>query len=237
MTGIIYKYTNLINNKSYIGQTTHEKERKAQHQRLTGGFAFQKAIQKYGWDSFDYSILFRVELDNENLLREILNEKEIYYIEHYNTFGKNGYNLTKGGSGVNIGEFSKDHKDKISKALKGVKKSIETRQKLSEAKKEYYRQNPDARRGKTIPEDVRKKISETLKNKHFHLSEEHRDVLRKSNCKAILAFKDGMFFKEYDSMLSASMDLGICKSSICSCCRGLYKQAGGYVFKYKHKRN
>lgn len=233
MIGIIYKYTNLINNKSYIGQTTHEKERKAQHQRLTGGFAFQKAIQKYGWDSFDYSILFRVELDNENLLREILNEKEIYYIEHYNTFGKNGYNLTKGGSGVNIGEFSKDHKDKISKALKGLKRSTETRQKVSEAKKEYYRQNPDAQRGKTIPEDVRKKISETLKNKNLHISEEHKNTLRTLYSKSVLAFKDDVFLKEYNSIVSASLDLGVCKNSISCCCRGLYKQAGGYTFKFK----
>lgn len=41
MTGIIYKYTNRINQKSYIGQTTHEKQRKQQHKLLTGGYVFK----------------------------------------------------------------------------------------------------------------------------------------------------------------------------------------------------
>ena len=232
MTGIIYKYTNRINQKSYIGQTTHEKQRKQQHKLLTGGFAFQKAIEKYGWDNFEYTVLYSLNLEDTDQLRQILNEKEIYFINYYNTF-KKGYNMTKGGGGVNIGEFTQEHKDKISKALKGIKWSDERRKKLSESKKEYYKNNPDVQRGKTIPNEIRKKISKTLKNKNFHLSDSHRKILSEANKKAIEAYKDGEYLRDYDSILSASLDLGICKDSIGMCCRGKYKQAGGYVFKFK----
>lgn len=95
----IYKITNLINGKSYIGQSTKIKTRLREH--FTGAFLFSyeeyntplhQAIRKYGKNNFSYEIL-------EECLKEKLNEREIYWIEYYHTYINTGlgYNLTKGG--------------------------------------------------------------------------------------------------------------------------------------------
>ena len=94
---IIYKVTNLINNKIYIGQTVSSLEiRKSQHERsYSYGYrnAFPRAINKYGKENFKWEII-----DTANSLEE-LNEKENYYIGLYqSTNRKKGYNLKCGGN-------------------------------------------------------------------------------------------------------------------------------------------
>lgn len=99
---IIYKVTNLINGKVYIGQTQKTlKIRKIKHiyESFEGNskLLFHKALRKYGEDSFSWDIIDYADSQDE------LNKKEIYWISHYNSFGENGYNLTNGGaSGGNI---------------------------------------------------------------------------------------------------------------------------------------
>lgn len=95
----IYKFTNKINNKVYIGQSTYIEKRYREHfydcERLTSdrhkSTYFHKALQKYGKDNFNFEI---IELCEENQL----NEREKYWIEYYHSF-QNGYNLTYGGDG------------------------------------------------------------------------------------------------------------------------------------------
>lgn len=92
MKGYIYKITNKVNGKSYIGQTRYTIEfRWRQHLHKKDNTYFHNAIRKYGADNF---IIEKLEECNI----EDLNEKEIYYIAKYNTF-KDGYNLTIGGDG------------------------------------------------------------------------------------------------------------------------------------------
>ena len=58
MRGIIYIYTNILNNKVYIGQTTQEeKARQSQHKTSKDNLPFHCAIRKYGWDNFHYETL------------------------------------------------------------------------------------------------------------------------------------------------------------------------------------
>ena len=92
MKGIIYKITNTVNNKSYIGQTRQSIQfRWNQHISKKDNTYFHNAIQKYGKDNFIIETLEECDV-------EVLNEREIYYIAKYDTF-KNGYNLTIGGDG------------------------------------------------------------------------------------------------------------------------------------------
>ena len=112
--GIIYKITNKINNKSYIGQTRNTlNKRLSAHKsesKTKDCMPLYRAIRKYGWENFEYSIL-----EDEIILSE-LNEREICYIKHYDTY-RNGYNATTGGD-VPL-EQSKESRYRQSEALKG----------------------------------------------------------------------------------------------------------------------
>lgn len=98
---IIYKHTNKINGKVYIGQTCQDLNKRWNCGKGYSEQAFGKAITKYGWDNFTHEIL------ESNLSFEQANEKEIYYIELYNaTNSKKGYNKMVGGQ-QSLGDFSK----------------------------------------------------------------------------------------------------------------------------------
>ena len=91
----IYKITNKINNKKYIGQSIRVKERIAEHKNQLKNNThhnqyLQNAYNKYGEQNFSYQIICECERDE-------LNDKEIFYIHKYDSF-INGYNLTPGGS-------------------------------------------------------------------------------------------------------------------------------------------
>ena len=111
----IYKITNKINNKIYIGKTTHTVQyRWNQHtsasftdkNKLDYNYLLHKAIRKYGKENFSLEILEEVEDE------KVLSEKEMYYIKLYNSCvledNANGYNMTYGGEGPN-----KINKEKI----------------------------------------------------------------------------------------------------------------------------
>lgn len=92
----IYKITNKINNKSYIGCSKNIEHRWIAHKSESilehnpqYNYSIHKAFRKYGLDNFDFSIL---ELTSESQLFE----KEKYWINYYNTY-ENGYNETIGG--------------------------------------------------------------------------------------------------------------------------------------------
>ena len=80
--GIIYKYTNKLNGKSYIGQTNDEERRIREHKtsRQYNNY-FHNAIDKYGWDNFEYEVLVRVSSKTEKNLRFVLDTFERFYIK------------------------------------------------------------------------------------------------------------------------------------------------------------
>lgn len=95
MRGFIYKITNKINSKSYIGQTIQNvKERFYQHcatkcSQTILNMVIHKAINKYGKSNFTIEVIEEVESTN-------LNDRERYWIRYYDSYN-NGYNSTKGG--------------------------------------------------------------------------------------------------------------------------------------------
>lgn len=92
MKGIVYKITNKVNGKSYIGQTRYTVEfRWKQHQHKKDNTYFHNAIHKYGVENFSIEVLEECDV-------ELLNSREIFYIAKFDTFS-NGYNLTIGGNG------------------------------------------------------------------------------------------------------------------------------------------
>ena len=191
--GYVYKITNTVNNKAYIGISVHEptKGRIKNHLSGRGNRIIANAVKKYGKDAFTYEVL------EENVFDEFLPDLEVAYIANFNTVAPNGYNLTSGGDkhkklsaetrrklseakrGENNHYFGKvlsaEHRRKLSEAQKGKKhynfgktRSTETRRKLSEANK-----------GKKHSAETRRKMSEAAKGKTF--SEETRRKLSEAN--------------------------------------------------------
>ena len=95
MRGFIYKITNKVNGKSYIGQTIQNvKERFYQHcatkcSQAILNMVIHKAITKYGKSNFTIEVIEEVESAN-------LNDRERYWIRYYDSYN-NSYNSTEGG--------------------------------------------------------------------------------------------------------------------------------------------
>lgn len=149
-TSGIYLLRNKVNNKCYVGQTVGSISTRLQ-QHLSGNGscrAIRSAIAKYGKDNFESKVL------KYNLTHQELDYWEIFYINHFNALTPNGYNLETGGHKGKT--HSIETRQKISKAKRNI--SDETRRKMSEAKKGI----PNGR----IPsEETRRKISETQKGR------------------------------------------------------------------------
>lgn len=98
----IYKITNLINNKIYIGQSRNIAQRWKSHRnpyrhKEYSSYPLYRAINKYGLDNFSFEII-------EECLDSDLNEREKYWIQHYHSNSSDfGYNQTSGGDGNNAG--------------------------------------------------------------------------------------------------------------------------------------
>jgi hypothetical protein len=136
---IIYRATNLINGKVYIGKTIYsiryrKKQHKTDSKNKINNMVFHKAIRKYGFENFKWSIIDTAENEAE------LNKKEIYWIAEYKKTHI-VYNMTNGGNGLSGYRPTKETREKISKKLKGrpskkkgKKLSKETCQKMSQSK-------------------------------------------------------------------------------------------------------
>jgi len=124
----IYKITNTINGKCYIGQ--HKlKENEWPRGYMGRGLAIQAAYKKYGRSNFVKEILEEIEDDDK---RKIVSEREKYWIQKLNTMEPNGYNRHPGG----IGGCTKESAQKIveTKRKNGtINHSDETKKKMSQA--------------------------------------------------------------------------------------------------------
>lgn len=164
--GYIYKYTNLINGKIYIGKTYRLNKRMCEHKYRKDNTYFHNALKKYGFENFKYEVI--AQTDND----KTLNFLEIYYIRKFNSFGENGYNLTHGGEGTLGYTVSERVKEIVSKTHKGKIVSNETKIKMSLSGKGKHNhkgeKNPNWKGGKkekcyVSREIINKHISEAKK--------------------------------------------------------------------------
>ena len=162
----LYKITNKVNGKMYIGQTFCKPcERWSRHKTNRGSMLISRAIQKYGIGNLTFEVLLSSKDYPELLEDGMLDMVEKDYIRSFNTIVPNGYNLKEGGKG---GKLSEETKAKISKAKKGKKLSKEHRLNLSLS----HKGNPPPNKGVPPSEETKRKISESLKG--HKLSEEHK---------------------------------------------------------------
>ncbi len=226
---IIYKITNEINGKVYIGQTTRNleqrwKDHKCEAKDCKRGRAIHRAIHKYGVENFTIE-----QIDNAETQEE-LNEKERYWIEYYESNTSKGYNLTDGGDFFKMNE--------------SVKK------KMSEIRKGQWAGEKNPKYGVPMPQEIKDKLItvnklRTGEKNHFYgkkHTEETKLKMRKPrpsitgsknpNSKRVLCIETGEIF-ESGSLAAKAMN--VYYGSVRKCCQGNRKTAGGYHWRYIDK--
>lgn len=213
--GIVYKITNIINNKCYIGITKKTFRQRYNYTdkwwSTTTNDHLKNSVKKYGSENFIVEILEKCD-------NRLLEQREIHYIEKFDSF-KNGYNKTTGGS-YNY-NLSHETKQKISKSKKGCvshnkgrKMSEESRAKLSKSLKGKVAWNKGLKTGSMKNEHIVKSAN-AHKKKVLQICKETGDILR-----------------EYDGIIDSKKD-GFNPSCVTLCCKGRIKTHKNYIWKYK----
>lgn len=118
--GHIYKITNTLNNKVYIGQTVKTVEKRFQQHKNNSNKSYfsqivlYKAFNKYGIDNF-------ICEEIEQVPNELLNDREKYWIEYYNSYFE-GYNSTLGGRATQLYNWDVDDIVEKYQELKSARK-------------------------------------------------------------------------------------------------------------------
>ena len=201
---IIYKITNRINGKAYIGQTTMQLHKRwyLHCHKSSGCTALYRAICKYGSEHFT------VEQIDVATNKTELDIKEKFWIEYHNTMMPSGYNLKTGG---HTPRYSNESKKRMSINHADV----------------CGENNP--RFGVHLSKETKKKISDSLRGKH--LSDEHKGRCRLNNPKR-KAVKNLDTGDVYLSCRLAEQQCGLSHGAISVVCRGKGKSAGGFRWCY-----
>lgn len=207
----IYKITNIINQKIYIGQTILPPERRFRQHELSAqntnrndsSLPLHAAMRKYGLDAFRYEIV-------ETCDDAIINEREIYWISYFDiTNPTKGYNISLGGGGTSY--YRIENLLSLWNQGKGIKEISE------------------------IIGIDRGFLS--LKLKEAGISAEDIRIRRYASSKASRSFPvyqyllDGKYLRSFKSVREARTVTNV--SHIERCCNGKQKQAGGYIWSYE----
>lgn len=154
MKNVIYKISNNVNNKIYIGSAVCFKKRYTQHKHhllknTHHNILLQNHVNKYGFDSIKFEVL-------ENVLDSNLINREQFYIDNLNPF----FNIRR-----------------IAESMKGTKRTEEQKAKMSERGKILIKTN-----FKLNSEESRQKSLKTRKENGWYVSEETKRKISES-CK------------------------------------------------------
>lgn len=231
---IVYKITNIINNKVYIGQTIQKLEARWKKHcgKHNGCLAISSAIKKYGKENFIIQ-----QLDTAETMDQ-LNEKEIYWIAFYNsTNNKIGYNLTFGGKNA---KRTEETCKRIGDSKRGIKPSEETRKKLREARacrvfsEETKKKISDSKIGKKrSPEYCKKMLDKKYRHSNEIKTKMSQIALEKSiYSKSIIVIDSNNNEFKFKNVESAAIALNLKKYSIGCVLSGNRKTLYGFKFKY-----
>lgn len=222
---LIYKLSNKINDKIYIGQT-----KKSLKERARSGYGYQgcrhlySAIQKYGWENFYYTILAICSSEEQ------ANIQEQYWIKYYDTTNpEKGYNISAGGT---IRSDSEETKIKISNSVKKLWENPEYRKhQIKMNKQSWTAEKRLKQRGKLAIQrektDFQKKALEGSKKYYNSLSQEQKNFLIEKR----VASKRKKVYCEttneiFLSQAAACKKYNIDPSSLSKACNGKLKHAG-----------
>ena len=217
----IYKIENLLNGKSYIGQSIEIEHRFAKHKCAKDDFYIHRAIRKYGVENFSFKILEECNLEE-------LNEKEKYWIKYYNSLTTNGYNMIPGGSN---GAGLVKGKEIEQYDLDGI----------------YITSYPSANQASQLTGISHGNICACCRKERNYAGEfqwKYKDsdkkiktfkkitkVVKKENIIQQIDKKTNLVIKEYPTLSSAGKENKISIGNISECCQGKRNTAGGYRWK------
>ena len=250
----IYCFTNLINNKKYIGSTIQEPNIRynqhiynATHENIHQyNYPLHQAIRKYGLENFIFDIIYQAECSEEEI-REI----EQQYIIKYNTLSPNGYNQTL------------DTKHPINNVLSYQKMSNTKRENAKEVC-EVDNDNNILNKWRSIidcAEDTKldeKKIAavcrgerKTTNGRIFYWLDENKNIIiptyirdeykgkkgttqiqSSSRKVAKINLQSNEIIKIYNTIALAARENNCDSSAISKVCRGLRNRCGGFGWKY-----
>lgn len=217
------------NQKTYIGITSQNVFRRWQRGKGYKKARVYDAICKYGWDNIEHIIL------SKNLNKEQAKKEEIAAINKYKSNKKDfGYNVSEGGF---VPVITDETKEKLRIANLGKIQSKETVAKRVEKLRGQKRptvslfmqerkgsKNPNY--GKKAPDRVRKALSNHAKYGQFGANN--------YSAKSVIQYdKNNNYITEYSTIIEAVQKLNLKSNHISECCRGKYKTAHGYIWKYK----
>lgn len=221
----VYKHTNKVNGKVYIGITCNKPEVRWGKNGI--GYKrqlFWNAIQKYGWDNFAHEILF------ENLSESQAYQKEIELIALYDSTNREkGYNVALGG---------------VDGRTIPLKKAVYQYSYRGEFVR-HYESTMEVERVNGFNCNA---IGMCCRSGVKHISYGYRwsyqylgDTIPLNNLEAewrkfIWCYDiDGNFIKQYFSAIEAQKDTGISNSAITGCCAGKYTNTKGLRWYYEFK--
>ncbi len=257
--GYIYKITNKINGKCYIGQTIHDIEKRwNKHRKCIGTEngcpGLRRAFEKYGLKNFKFEIVI-ICFDTD------LSKFEKEYIKKYDSY-KNGYNLTHGGEqgGFFTGcKHTPENVEKIKQRWAEYNANPENRKKISDRMKSKYADPKNREEHSKImkavyqklkeqgkqtytvgskSEEIKQKIRESVLNyyKTIENSEKyknHSKIMTNAIGRKVSQYTlDGEFVKTYNSIKIAAEQTNGSRKSINSVVVGRSKTSGGFIWKY-----
>lgn len=231
----IYKITNQLNGKSYIGASIDIQRRWKEHKRMLYKADIYDAFIKYGINNFSFEA---IELCKENKL----NEREKYWISYYDTY-KNGYNMTTGGEGG----FQKQGKRVVQYDLEG--KFIAIYESISYAERclnipskasnitracqgKAYESNGYQWRYLDEHQDYTQNIGKSPLKEKLKEGSKKGKINRVYHSKKVAQCdkESHNIIKIFNSIKEASDETNTCFTSIYKVCRGKRSTAGGYYW-------
>lgn len=217
----IYKIENLLNGKSYIGQSIKIEHRLAKHKCAKDNFYIHRAIRKYGINNFSFEILEKCDAS-------LLDEKEKFWINKINTLIPNGYNMIPGGSngaglakgkiveqydldGIYITSYSSANQASQMTGISHGNICSCCRDERKYAGGFQWRYKDSDKKIKTF-----KRITKIVKRKNII-----QQIDKETN----------LVIKEYPTLSSAGKENKINIGNISECCKGKRNTAGGYKWK------
>lgn len=255
----IYKITNLINGKIYVGQSIDIYDRWYQHKykafhetELAYNSAIHAAFRKYGLESFKFEII-------EQCDQEMLDAREQFWIKKLNSLTPNGYNILQGGQSNRMAKIWKCE-------ICGKQVSYGCSRCLEHKENGYHAKGIVCKSDKPSPLELAKMVKELgsfeavgrkygitgnsirkwckTYNIPFHTQELKDWYDQQMGIKPIKPTKQtkkvaqldketGKVLNTFNSLAEAGRSLGVVKAShISECCKGKIPSAHGYKWRY-----